>query len=159
MSQQLPFCTSLTKIKRDTAPGGLHASGVGEWAPTPQHYTHTHTHTEPLYQHPVLAMAFITGVTHSNTNRHRASMATTTPIMATWASPHPANLPVHSQHTTVRAQVSQGQAFWTWLPWDSAAATPGAAAGREQGGGHTGEVGGMNNTYRHHSKRGGGSWG
>lgn len=42
MSQQLPFCTSLTKIKRDTAPGGLHASG---WVSghSPPCTTDTHT--------------------------------------------------------------------------------------------------------------------
>lgn len=43
MSQQLPFCMSLTKIKRDTAPERLHFSHVGMHL---QHHTLTHTQTQ-----------------------------------------------------------------------------------------------------------------
>lgn len=65
-----------------------------EWTPTPQHsLPHTHRDTETLYQHLVLAMAFVTGVTHSNSKparppQHPARPPARAPILQTSQCTH-----------------------------------------------------------------------
>lgn len=128
------------------------------WTPTLQHPPHTHRDTEPLYQHLAFAMAFVTGATHSNTK----------PV---WPLKHPPRPPARAPILQTSRCTHNTRQSGHRCPRDrrSGQSSPGAQqqhppvqlrAGNRvlfRVGGHAGEVGGTNNTYRQHSKWGGGA--